>query len=205
MPECMATAVMEEGACDPPMTIDEMSALYANFGYNTSQKIFNFLNYGNSIRGNIGFIEKGLEYFCLFDEAFPGAENTINLHDSRKILGIVRPREDVKPGSVFFIHTWFFEPSFPKLFELYAAFVFQMARSYCDRPLYHRFHPAQQEFSRNLIKNQFLKNNCDFNVIPDSEPIEAYIFSPTPYTFIGSSSSVLCYARRMGKEVDAAL
>jgi len=203
MPECAATAILEEGACDPPMTIGEMSQLY-RFDMPISLKIMNFLNYGNSIK-NPGFIENGLQYYCLFDDAFLGAANTRNVFDAGKIMRIIKPKENVEPGSVFFIHTWFFEPTTEELFKLYAALVFQMCRNYSGRKIYHRFHPAQREISKDLVREKFKSNNMEFIELHNSEPIEGYLFSDAPFTFIGSRSSVLCYAKRMGKEVDAAL
>jgi hypothetical protein len=202
MPECAATAILEEG-CDPPMTIEEMSQLY-RFDMPIGLKMMNFLNYGNSIK-NPGFIENGLQYYGLFDDSFLGAANTTNLFDARKIMRILKPKERLKPGSIFFIHTWFFGAITEQFYELYAAFVFQMCKRYTGRTICHRFHPAQCQVSRNLVRKQFLANNADFLEFPDTEPIEGYLFSPEPYTFIGSRSSVLCYAKRMGKEVDAAL
>ena len=203
MPECAATAILEEGACDTPMTIEEMSQLY-RFDMPVGLKMMNFLNYGNSIK-NPGFIENGLQYYCLFDDAFLGAANTRNVFDAGKIMRIMKPKESVEPGSVFFIHTWFFEPTTEELFKLYAALVFQMCRNYSGRKIYHRFHPAQREISKDLVREKFKSNKMEFIELHNSEPIEGYLFSDAPFTFIGSRSSVLCYAKRMGKEVDAAL
>ena len=203
MPECEKTAVLEEGISDRPRSIDELSDLY-RYDIKRGQKLLNFLNYGTSIKNN-GFVNKELQFYCLFDEAFPGAKNLTNLFDIDKIINIVKPKTDVKPNSVFFIHTWFHEPTSLQLFELYAALVFQMCRNYSGRKIYHRFHPAQREISKDLVREKFKSNNMEFLELPNSEPIEGYLFSDTPLTFIGSRSSVLCYAKRLGKEVDAAL
>jgi hypothetical protein len=203
MPECAETAILEEGACDPPMTIDEMSELY-RFETPLNLRLFDFLNYGNSIK-NPGFIEKHLQFYSLFSDSFLGAANNTTLFNASKIMRILKPKESVEPGSVFFIHTWFFGAITEQFYELYAAFVFQMCKRYTDRTIYHRFHPAQCQISKNLVRKQFLANNVVFLEFPDTEPIEGYLFSAEPYTFIGSRSSVLCYAKRMGKEVDAAL
>ena len=203
MPECAATAILEEGACDPPMTIDEMSKL-CRFKSPLKLRFLDFLNYGNCIK-NPGFIEINLQFYGLFIDSFLGAENTTVLFDTEKIMSIMSPKEGVDPNSVFFIHTWFFGETTKQFHEVYAAFVFQMCKTYSCRKIYHRFHPAQCQISKDLVRKQFLANNAEFLEFPNTEPIEGYLFSPEPYTFIGSRSSVLCYAKRMGKEVDAAL
>ena len=198
MPECVGTDVLEEGSCVYELGSDELDRLYRR-PIRKKEKFWNLLNYGTSIK-EPGFAEKGLHCYCLFDDAFRGAEKKTPLFDLPKILDVFKPRPVIEAGSAIFVHTYFDPPS-PILLDVYLALVTQMSKQYSGRPLYHRFHPSQDSRSREVISMRLAKNGLETKELPGSEPIESYVFSPQPFTFIGWDSSVFHYARRMGKEV----
>lgn len=200
MPECVETHILEEGSCVYHYSFEELTKLYL-FPISDRVKFYNRLNYGNSIK-DPGFIEGDLHCYCLFEEAFRGAPNKTPLFDLDKVIQILRPQVRIESDSVLFIHTWFDEErQVAELMNVYAALVLQMAKQYEGRPLYHRFHPAQNEKHRSIIRRKLEKNGLEVKELPASEPIENYVFSPHPFTFVGWDSSVLYYAKRMGKEV----
>jgi hypothetical protein len=206
MPECGATDILEEGSCVYEYSVEELAAVYRR-PPKGKEKFWDFLNYGQGIK-NPGFIESGLHYYCLFEDAFRGTGNKTPLFDAGKVLEILKPQLSIESNSAVFIHTWFDEQrsaagSFDgyTAFDVYIGLVCQMARNYSDRPLYHRFHPAQSLQGREAIRKKLVASGLDVNELPGSEPIESYVFSPQPFTFVGLDSSVFHYARRMGKEV----
>lgn len=200
MPECAETHILEEGSCVYHYSHDELTTLYV-FPTKTEERVLNYLNYGNSIK-NPGFSERDLHCYCLFEEAFRGAPRKTPVFDLEKTLEIFRPDIGIESDSVIFVHTWFDEERpVAELMKVYAALVWQIAKQYGDRPFYHRFHPAQTERHRNIVREKLEKNGLKVRELPSSEPIENYVFSHHPFTFVGWDSSVLYYAKRMGKEV----
>jgi hypothetical protein len=210
MPECVCTNILEEGICVYKYTAQELAAAYRR-PPKGKEKFQVFLNYGDSIK-NPGFIESGLHCYCLYEDAFRGNERKTPLFDAGKVLRILQPRISIPSHSIIFVHTWFDEqrqaaagPFKPYCaFDVYVAMVCQMARNYSGRQLFHRFHPAQSDRARNLIRKRLEAGKLEINELPETEPIESYVFSPQPFTFIGLNSSVFHYAKRMGKEVIAA-
>jgi hypothetical protein len=201
MPECESTHILEEGSAVYDLNIEQLDKLY-RYVPNGCEKLLNFLNYGTSIK-TPGFIEKGLHCYCLFEDAFKGTKNKTILFDQSKVLEILKPYLKIEPGSVIFIHTYF-DPPTRELMDLYSALVIQMCRQFSSWAIYHRFHPSQDPESRSLIMRKLIENKLDTKQMPECDPIENYVFSPQPFTFIGWESSVFYYARRMGKTVFSA-
>jgi hypothetical protein len=203
MPECAKTDILEEGSCVYQFTYAELTKLYL-VRFKMKKRFINFLNYGIQF-GTSGFIESGMHCYCLFEDAFSGAPFKTPLFNHDKILEILRPQITIESDSVIFVHTWFGEERpVEELMNIYAALVWQMAKHYAGRPFYHRFHPAQSERFRSIIRSKLGKHGLEFKELPLTEPIECYVFSQNPFTFVGWDSSVLYYAKRMGKEVISA-